>query len=79
MGPLSATLMGLAAGFTRRREKRAGAASVETCLDAFETCLLAIDGDQVQLISGRESLETFAADLGQGPGDAAAFVRMGCA
>jgi hypothetical protein len=56
MSPLLTRLLGVLGG--------PRSAAVETGLAAFDTCLIAIDAERVELVAGHDSFEAFAADLG---------------
>jgi signal transduction histidine kinase len=60
-------LGGLGLAFERRRRREQAVAdelAPETFLGVFELCFVAIDGDRVTLVAGRESLEALGTTLG---------------
>jgi len=72
------TLLGLAGDLTsglRGRRRGAPTTSVETCLDAFGVCLIAIDGERVEVVAGQERLDAFAAQAGRPGVDATGMVE----
>ncbi|MGH7023017.1 MAG: PAS-domain containing protein [Caulobacteraceae bacterium] len=68
------TVLSLAGRLGRRRSSRL-VSDPAGCLDAFDTCLIAIDGERVELVAGAESLEAFLAALGLVGADAGALLE----